>query len=104
MKRLKTELMCWQWKDWKVILIAGNPLADAELTEKTNTELTEKNWNWTFVQAIHQQMLNLLGRLKLNLLKKNLKLNFCAGNPPADAEPAERYGLPPEFSSAEPSP
>jgi hypothetical protein len=40
---------------------AGNPRADAELTGKTNTELTEKK----------------------------LKLNFCAGNPPADSELTE---------------
>ena len=49
-------------------------------------------------------MLNLLKRLTTELTEKKLKLNFCAGNPPADAEPAERYGLPPEFSCPEPSP
>ncbi len=42
-------------------LCAGNPPADAELTGKAETELTEKK----------------------------LKLNFCAGNPPADAELTE---------------
>jgi hypothetical protein len=58
MARLKTELLCRQWKDWKVILCAAIPPADAKLNEKNETELTEKNW----------------------------KPNFCAGNPPADAE------------------
>jgi hypothetical protein len=54
LKRLTTE---HTEKNWKLNFCAGNPPADAELTEKTNywTYL-----NWTFVQAIHQQMLNQL--------------------------------------------
>ncbi len=50
-------------KKLKLNFCAGNPSADAELTEKAETELTEKNLNWTFVQAIHQQMLNIQKRL-----------------------------------------
>ncbi len=60
----------------KLNFCAGNPPADAELTGRAESKLTEKNLNWTFVQAIHQQMLNLLKRQKLNLMKKNWNWTF----------------------------